>query len=556
MSVGAAPGPSRLRRRITVAVGLTIAILWIAFVATELRDRANRLGEGTRLIATAARLLEEHARSTLMAPWLLLEHTADRAAAVGVGPPHMQGLTEQSGQIGVVEGMIVLDAAGAPIGSHPPAPGNYADRRYFIEHRDGAEVFVGGVIESRLTGENVFTISRRLADESGRFAGVAVIGVRERQFTRFYDSLDLPNLIIRLFAEDGRLITAEPPRGPAPAGLVGLGDDGADHLMAYRRLGEPPLVVVASLPRDAVLAGWRADLLNGLGMMVLGCVVLLVLHRVVQSALAKEHDASEAVLAANRDLSRTVAQLDAALAAAERAERAKAEFLSAITHDVSQPFKACRLLLEAAEGEDDPARLRELMTKARVATELQGEMLGQLVRQSLLDQGAVEPVFETVPLWQVVAPVLAILQGPAALKGLELRAVPCSVEVSCDPALLRRMVMNLVNNAVRYTERGKILVGCRRGEGEVWIEVLDQGCGIPSDRLRGLFGPQHGDGAGDSGLALGLGMGLAVVDALSRMMDLRIEADSRPGRGSRFRICVPMSDDYCEHLQQRRAVAG
>ena len=119
--------------------------------------------------------------------------------------------------------------------------------------------------------------------------------------------------------------------------------------------------------------------------------------------------------------------------------------------------------------------------------------------------------------------------------------MPCLSWVRSDPILLERILLNLVSNAVRYTARGGVVVGCRRRAGAVRIDVWDSGIGIPRDQQRNIFGEFYRLAGAERHGARGLGLGLAIVDRLCRLLDHPIELNSQPGRGSRFSVLVPLA---------------
>lgn len=233
----------------------------------------------------------------------------------------------------------------------------------------------------------------------------------------------------------------------------------------------------------------------------------------------------------------------------KQVEQDRSRFIAAVAHDLYQPLKACRLLLESAQEMPLQDAARSVVGKACRATEVQTELLNQLMDYTSVERGAVTPVCRDVAVWDVVAPALDLFRSAAADKGVSLHGVACSAEVRGDPALLRRMVMNLVNNAVRFTDRGRVLVGCRRAGDGLWIEVHDQGRGIAPDTLAAILAGQGTTPSGPDAMALGLGIGLRVVLGLAQVLDHRLDAGSVPGKGSCFRFLVPLSSGYLEFLR-------
>ena len=195
-------------------------------------------------------------------------------------------------------------------------------------------------------------------------------------------------------------------------------------------------------------------------------------------AAAALREANEALEA--RVGERTLA-LSAAKAEAERANLGKTRFLAAAGHDLMQPLQAARLFLSAlAERSRDPA-------VGRIDASLNSveHLLGELVEVSKLDSGVTTPSFADFRLADVLRPLGEEFSALAGTHGLGFRAVPCSAAVRSDPALLRRILQNFLANALRYTDAGRILLGCRRRGDEIAIEVWDTGPGIPDGEAPG-----------------------------------------------------------------------
>src|SRR5438128_10831719 len=125
-------------------------------------------------------------------------------------------------------------------------------------------------------------------------------------------------------------------------------------------------------------------------------------------------------------------------------------------------------------------------------------------------------------------------------KGLKLKFAPCSLAVQSDRRLLRRLLQNLVSNAIKYTPKGRVLFGCRLRGGNLRIDVYDTGLGIPASKKKIIFREFHRLNEGAK-VARGLGLGLSIVQRIGRVLDHKIDLVSVPGRGSRFSVEVPLS---------------
>jgi len=230
------------------------------------------------------------------------------------------------------------------------------------------------------------------------------------------------------------------------------------------------------------------------------------------------------------------ADLERARQEAEEANRYKTRFVAAAVHDLLQPLNAARMFLSALRARLDDPEQQELGRHAEAALASQDAILSSLLDISRLEAGTQQVdirAFELGPLLDALAREFALL---AEAKGLRLDLVPSRAIVRSDEALMRRVLRNLLSNAVRYTTHGRIVLGCRREGNLVRIEVWDTGPGIPQSRQREIFEEfrRLNDG-GESGS----GLGLAIVDRIARLLGHRIGLRSWPGRGSVFSVTVP-----------------
>lgn len=215
----------------------------------------------------------------------------------------------------------------------------------------------------------------------------------------------------------------------------------------------------------------------------------------------------------------------------------KTRFLAAASHDLLQPLHAARLFAAALDREVDE-RPRQLVRRVESAIVAAEDLLRALLDISRLDAGGVTPRPEPVNLLAFLADLVDSFRPLAEEKGLSLRLgpVPGTGTVHTDPALLRSVMQNLLTNAVRYTQSGGIVVGVRR-RGQNWrIDVVDSGVGIAPDRVETAFGEFTRLGEVE---VEGLGLGLALVRRIARLLGGRISVASKPGRGSRFSFGLP-----------------
>jgi signal transduction histidine kinase/CheY-like chemotaxis protein len=232
---------------------------------------------------------------------------------------------------------------------------------------------------------------------------------------------------------------------------------------------------------------------------------------------------------------------------AEAANRAKSHFLAAASHDLRQPTQALGLFIATLRAMAKKPQLRgeevgHIASRLQMAMEGLGRLLNGLLDVSRLEAGAVEVTLAPMPVQDVLTQVQNAFAGPAQAKGLKLKVVPSRLWVESDPVVLARIVSNLVANAVRYTEKGKVLVGCRRRGDRVEIQVMDTGIGIAEDQRARIFEEfyQVGEGARDG--EQGLGLGLAIVQGSAGLLGGEVGVKSAVGRGSCFSVSVPQME--------------
>ncbi len=257
--------------------------------------------------------------------------------------------------------------------------------------------------------------------------------------------------------------------------------------------------------------------------------------------VTERHNAASALREANESLERRVAErttaLSAAKAEAEQANLSKTRFLASASHDLLQPLHAARLFTSAlADRRQDP-----LVAKVDASLRSVETLLGALLDVSKLDGGAVRPECAAFRIDTILAALDEEFTAIARERGIAFRMVASRLGVHSDPALLRRILQNFLANALRYTARGRVLVGCRRRGATLRIDVWDTGPGIPAESFADIFQEFHRlEPKPDAGQ--GLGLGLAIVDRIAKMLDHPVAVRSWLGRGSCFSVTVPLAD--------------
>ncbi|WP_293376515.1 hybrid sensor histidine kinase/response regulator [Phenylobacterium sp.] len=234
---------------------------------------------------------------------------------------------------------------------------------------------------------------------------------------------------------------------------------------------------------------------------------------------------------------------NAALArAAEQANLAKSRFLASASHDLRQPIHALGMFVGALRGHALPPRSAELVEHMDGSIAGLDGLFTALLDVSRLDAGVIESRPEAVDLQPMLARIRRDVLSEAEAKGVRLTFVPTKAWVVSDPMLLERVMRNLIGNTVRYTDRGRVLVGCRRRDGRIALEVWDTGRGIAPEQREAIFEDfyQVAGKTSDSG-RMGLGLGLAIVRRLTGILDHPLTLDSELGRGSVFQVLAPRS---------------
>jgi two-component system, sensor histidine kinase len=235
-----------------------------------------------------------------------------------------------------------------------------------------------------------------------------------------------------------------------------------------------------------------------------------------------------------------VGELRAQKKTAEDANVAKSRFLAVASHDLRQPLHALELFVQALEDTALPAHAHQLVGKVRRSVDSMEELFDALLDISRLDAGAVRARVETIPLAGVFERISFEYAAVAQKKGLSLRVMSTSVYVRSDPTLLTRIVRNLVANAVRYTDRGRITIGCRRRGDRVSVQVWDTGPGIPAEKHAEVFQEFAQLGQPERDRRKGLGLGLAIVERLAKLLGHGVELRSTVGKGSVFGVTVAL----------------
>lgn len=236
-----------------------------------------------------------------------------------------------------------------------------------------------------------------------------------------------------------------------------------------------------------------------------------------------------------------VKQLRQQKAEAERANIAKSKFLAAASHDLRQPVHALMLFTSVLDEKATP-ELRDIAGHIKTSVGALEELFDSLLDISRLDADVLHPEITHFSMCTLADRLANDFHPAAAAKGLALRCSPCKVVVHTDATLLERILRNLVSNAIRYTNRGEIQINCTQTDAGVRIDIVDTGIGIPLAQQTTIFNEFHQLDNPERNRNKGLGLGLAIVDRIARLLDHPLSVDSTPGKGSRFSILLPAGD--------------
>ena len=271
--------------------------------------------------------------------------------------------------------------------------------------------------------------------------------------------------------------------------------------------------------------------------------------------ITSETKAIRAIKTANETLEQRVLErtleLEDALAVAERANASKSRFVAAASHDLLQPLSAAKLYIASLDNASSDERARDIIGKAGRALNSVENILEALLDISKLDSGRASFNIGAVSLGVILNQLRDEFSPVAAQKKLDLRFVKTNAVVQSDATYLRRILQNLIGNALRYTDAGKVLVGVRQNKSSVRVEVWDTGPGIPDDKQNIIFGEFQRLNASASA-AEGMGLGLAIVERACSLLNHPLRVESKVGVGTGFLVEIPRTVRSVQHPNQKQ----
>lgn len=243
--------------------------------------------------------------------------------------------------------------------------------------------------------------------------------------------------------------------------------------------------------------------------------------------------------------------LRSAILQTDQATSARTRFFAAASHDLRQPLHAISLYLPLLEKQVKTKKGREMVAALENSADAMRALLNSILDISRLDAGVIKPDVVPVSLLEVFDQLGMEFTPQAKHRSLELRVQPADYWVMSDPALLERILRNLLSNAIGYTLSGKILMGARRAGKQLRIEIWDTGIGIPPESLTRVFEEFYQEDNPERDRSRGLGLGLAIIDKLAKLMDHRLGVRSWPGKGSVFSITLLRCDEPAHSVPAR-----
>lgn len=327
--------------------------------------------------------------------------------------------------------------------------------------------------------------------------------------------------------------------GVVLAGLVSASVSSLSvYYPAYAVFALPAILPIAFRCLQSDDGFMRGFALISIGFVVICLIFAWLNNRSIRAAILLRFENLELL----REVSAQREQATVAREQAEQANAAKTRFLAAASHDLRQPLQALSLFIDAQAHHQDAAAMQQLNGRMREAADNMGLLLDNLLDYARIETGALSPQCASVPLTACFARLQSEFAPIAAERGLALRFRPTPLHGVTDAALFEHILRNLVGNALRYTEKGGVLVACRRRGDSLVVEVRDSGIGIPAASLGDVFKEFYQLANPERDRRKGLGLGLSIVDGLARALSHPVSVRSQPGRGSVFSITLPRGE--------------
>jgi two-component system, sensor histidine kinase len=306
---------------------------------------------------------------------------------------------------------------------------------------------------------------------------------------------------------------------------------GAEAFASVRVLA----VLAAALPLSPAVADWLVHE-GSLGAVAVGMFLVLAAGLVATSSRRRWLSAARTALEREDRMRAVAGERDAAI----RSDQEKSRFLAIASHDLRQPMHALGLFAATLEKRLQGSAEELLVHNLVRSIDALDRSFNVMLDVSRLDAGTIEPSFQRFPLRDLFRRLHMHFAGQAEQCGLGLRFSPGGKSVTSDPQLLERLLGNLIQNAIKYTRQGGIVVVARTVDAYINVEVWDTGVGIQASELPRIFDEFYQVGRGERARERGFGMGLAIVKRLALLLGHRLVVASQPGGGTMFRVGIPV----------------
>jgi PAS domain S-box-containing protein len=492
------------------------------------------------------------------------------AARAFVAPKHpaagLPAITSKVGDLETVAARIIGAAAArqalqeyaAQTGQEPPKPGEPADRG-LLQHFE--RVLAGSIGASSARVVLTHALKRK-GLEVDEVAELLDETSQELRFSRQLLQAAMENVSQGISVVDGQMCivawnrrylelfayptgmvyvgrpVADLIRWNAERGELGSGDpdEQVQKRLAHMRAGSA--YTFQRVRRNGQVYSIQGQPMSG-GGFVTTYTDITEFKRHEQALLEAKQGLEERVTLRTRELSAALEAQRLAKQEAETANMSKTRFVAAASHDLLQPLNAARLFVSALELQTRAQpELSELASRIDASMRAAEELLNDLLDIARLDSGVLKPEITSFPIVDLLEELRRQYAPVAQVRRLRLAVVPCREAVRSDRVLLRRIIQNYISNALRYTERGGILVGCRRRGRELEVVVYDTGPGIAAHQRERMYAEFSRLEQGSPWGEKGLGLGLSICDRLARLLGHPLTFASHPGRGSEFGVRV------------------
>jgi len=582
------PATSGLVIAITLFCLLVVASMWVAVEHVTRGERDNRIREVKQENSNLARVLEEHTIRTLAyvdGLALLMKERFEQEGAEFDLPSFFTALQVPKT---LVRNAVITDETGyVLLGSHGEPRTFLGDREHINVHKDQdtGRLFIGKPVLARVNGSWSIILTRRANKPDASLLGVVGLAIDPFYFSDFYKDVDLGrDGTVALIGADGIIRARLPPgddrrmgtdisksvlfqllkTAPSGAYVAPAVSDGVERVYAYRSVRDFPLIVtVGTSLRESLSAVYAQQrnyrMLAGAGTVLLIAVAFALAH------LVRRRDHAEA--AAHRyldELHRKARQLETAKMEAEAGSRAKSQFLATMSHEIRTPMNGVMGTLELLRRCALATEQQHLAQTAYDSAAALLRVLNDVLDFSRMEAGRLTLELAPFDPRAPLRDVHALFGEMARAKGIELRlqtAADVPATVLGDAARMQQVVMNLVNNAIKFTAAGHVEARLLRvphsppdiGLCRLRVEVRDTGIGMNDDERTRLFAPFSQADASTTRRFGGSGLGLAICKHLVDLMDGAVGVHSAPGQGSMFWFEVTLQAVHAPsaHLVER-----